>query len=438
MKQTHLLAGLAAALLIGWGGGRAIEAVVPSLFGPSASDVLGRGTAARAPSAPDPEAEAILGGTPLRVARFAREGHVLEEILYESDEDRLRVVVVTPAQDADPTVTATYRTDLYQRDEVMADGQRTRIVLATPTGALRERIPPAASDDAGMYRFRVEPHEYPLRENSIGPGEDVEAWRKEVRPAFESILRNGLPQRPAHGAQEVGEERLGGRRAAVLEMAGVGGRTLRALLLLPDSPPPWRAALAIEGHTGSTEYPYTHELAAAGYIVLAPQVNYHEEPGGGWSLQQQRVEEARIALDYLDSREDVVPGYLAVGLSLGGDLALLVGAVDERVAAVVASGALPVLRHEPGDRPERHWQRRGGICQCGWVPGLAAAFNGRDLAMLVAPRPLVLETGLMDRGAPADKAMAVAKAIRQVGGNVVHALRPGAHVWAGTLPEGWK
>lgn len=197
-------------------------------------------------------------------------------------------------------------------------------------------------------------------------------------------------------------------------------------------PPPWRCIVAFAGHAAwGVDYSYTRELADYGFAVLSPRLNYHEEPEGDWSLQQQRIEEARIALDYLDGRGDMAGGYVAVGLSLGGDLAFLLAAADKRIGGAVVSGAVPSLRHEPGEEPGRHWEPGVPVCECGWVPGLAEAFNGRDLALLVSPRPLVFESGFKDRGVPADDMIAQVAAIRPAfGGALWHVLHPGGHVWA--------
>jgi dienelactone hydrolase len=108
------------------------------------------------------------------------------------------------------------------------------------------------------------------------------------------------------------------------------------------------------------------------------------ETVGGW-----RVREAARAIDYLESRcEFVDPERIGVlGCSGGGMAALFTAACDERVRATVVSAyfntfAASILGVDH--------------CVCNFVPGLLELCEMPELAALVAPRALFVESGTTD------------------------------------------
>jgi dienelactone hydrolase len=144
-------------------------------------------------------------------------------------------------------------------------------------------------------------------------------------------------------------------------------------------------------------------------------------------------------VDYLGSRDDVRADRIGcVGFSGGGWQALAAGITDERLAALVVSGyihpiAAPLLfgKHN---------------CACNMVPHLWEHFEMGDLAALIAPRPLMIQTGdsdpLSGPGGVGDVQKQVditAAAYRLLGAadrltfDVVH----GGHRWDGAKPIPW-
>src|SRR5262249_14406930 len=94
-------------------------------------------------------------------------------------------------------------------------------------------------------------------------------------------------------------------------------------------------------------------------------------------------------LDYLYARADVDPTrVIVVGHSLGGEIATYVGALDPRPAAVVVTGFSPdlgVIRYYTN---HPCWE---------WTWADAREYIGvSDLHALIAPRPLIVETGRTD------------------------------------------
>lgn len=92
------------------------------------------------------------------------------------------------------------------------------------------------------------------------------------------------------------------------------------------------------------------------------------------------LEDGFRALDYLQSRDDVVPDHLgAAGYGLGGGLAFYTAALDERVRAAVVQNYLgggidPLIVEGHG---------------CDFVPNLRQYARFSDVARLIVPRPVL-------------------------------------------------
>ncbi len=95
-------------------------------------------------------------------------------------------------------------------------------------------------------------------------------------------------------------------------------------------------------------------------------------------------------VDHLQARDDVRPDRIGcVGFSGGGWQSLALSVVDERPACVVVSGylhpvAAPLLFNKHN-------------CPCNMVPHLWEYLELGDLAALIAPRPLLVQTGDEDK-----------------------------------------
>jgi len=112
----------------------------------------------------------------------------------------------------------------------------------------------------------------------------------------------------------------------------------------------------------------------------------------GTTLIGRRVADLVRLVDLLGSREDVEPAKIGMmGISGGATAALFTAALDERVAATVLSGYVSSYRSSVLVSEQ---------CLCNVVPGIAAAAEHVDLAMLIAPRPQLLEAGRADPIAP--------------------------------------
>ncbi len=211
-----------------------------------------------------------------------------------------------------------------------------------------------------------------------------------------------------------------------------------AYLLVPEArDAPGSGVVAVHGHgpgksrvCGTEPDPppgedYAAELARRGHVVLAPDLrcfgeradwnppdhygcdtNLVHQVMAGWSPLTQNVWDLRRCLDVLAAHPLVDPDRMgAVGFSYGGTCALFLAACDERVAATVVSGYFSSW----GESHKVPWN----MCGSQVLPGMLGQVEHVDLGALVAPRPLLVETGRQDLLFPVDAAEASVSELRR-------------------------
>jgi dipeptidyl aminopeptidase/acylaminoacyl peptidase len=116
-----------------------------------------------------------------------------------------------------------------------------------------------------------------------------------------------------------------------------------------------------------------------------------------------------MALDYLASRPEVDADRLGVtGISMGATRTWWLMALDERLKTGVAVACL--TRYE---NLIRHQELKAhGIYY--FVPGLLNHFDTEAIVALIAPRPVLFQTGDQDAGSPVDGVRAIESAVRPV------------------------
>ena len=144
-------------------------------------------------------------------------------------------------------------------------------------------------------------------------------------------------------------------------------------------------------------------------------------------------------IDYIQTRDDCDISKLAcVGLSGGGLQTLWATALDERITRAVISG------YFYGFKDSLLGQHQN--CSCNYVPDLFKYVDVQDIAALIAPRPLIIETGDKDPLNGLANMKNVIKPLQTVKKayqlfnapeKIKHSIQPGEHKWYGNGVADW-
>ena len=222
-----------------------------------------------------------------------------------------------------------------------------------------------------------------------------------------------------------------------------------AYVLVPKDIPPGErrpAVLACHGHGNGKDdvcdidygeegrretitnlnYTYAKQLALEGYVVIAPDWRrFGERSMGGETPKRDpcnvmfikgmllgvnmltlNVWDAMCAITYLRSRPDVDNERIGcVGLSYGGTVTLFTTALDERIRCAVVSGYLNTFGSFAIGS--------GNFCGNQTPVGLLKYGEMWDVGCLIAPRPLLIESGTRDEGFPIEASREAASVVRR-------------------------
>ena len=259
-----------------------------------------------------------------------------------------------------------------------------------------------------------------------------QAWREETRTTLRRLTGYDtmLPTPP--NPRITGEEDLGDHVRQRVEIDTEPGVVMTLYALIPHgAEPPYPVVIAPHGHSSGGKlavagvretpalaqtidqhnYDYGVQFVRRGFIVFCPDargfgerqeaasqgdllaascqwINNMAMPlgqtvTGMWTWDLHRL------IDYVGTREDCDAARLGVaGLSGGGLQTLWASALDERVRCAVISGYMYGYKESLLD------QHRN--CSCNYVPHLYEYVDMGDIAALIAPRPLLVETGSRD------------------------------------------
>jgi dienelactone hydrolase len=235
-----------------------------------------------------------------------------------------------------------------------------------------------------------------------------------------------------------------------------------AYLLIPDGrQAPGTAVLAVHGHgpgksrvcgTEPGDPPagdYAAQLARRGHLVLAPDLrcfgeradwnppdhygcdtNLVHQVMGGWSPLTQNLWDLARSLDVLEDHPLVDPARIGmVGFSYGGTATLFLAALDARVAVAVVSGYFSAW----AEAHKVPWN----MCGSQVLMGMLGQMEHADLGALVAPRPLLVQSGDQDILFPVATAAEALSRVRPVyerfdaADRLAHDVFVGEHQWNG-------
>lgn len=259
--------------------------------------------------------------------------------------------------------------------------------------------------------------------------EEMQGWQLRLRDRFVQLLGGFPDENAALTPVRLESVDCGDYIRYRVEIGTYAGLRMPCYLLVPNSADamPRPAVIALHGHgPGGSKSPvglnpdgadadnpdyhnnFAIALVRAGYIALVPELlgfgeRKLEEDADqdnschristlllalGKTMAGVRVYETLRCIDYLQSLPEVDGHRIGcMGISGGGLVAAYAAAIDQRLRAAVVSGFFNTF--EASILSIRH-------CVDNYVPGLSAVAEMPDLFGLIAPRPLLLESGIRD------------------------------------------
>jgi dienelactone hydrolase len=300
-------------------------------------------------------------------------------------------------------------------------------------------------------------------------------WQTKARKAFEKSLGPAIPQVPLR-VKKLATDQCEGYRRDRLAITTAEGIQAIAWYCVPDGLSPSRGAkrpaiLATPGHgigardLISLKADGTPRAEGQGYqkdyAIQAVRLGYPTlvvEPMGfgerrdpemlagkssesgchaaftvgmmlGYTLARIRINDLQKGIDFLQEQSVDDPEKIGmIGISGGGQMTLWTTAIEPRIKAAVVSGYFNTFKASVM-----------GIhhCICNFIPGVAQQLDMVELGGLVAPRPLLIESGTQDPIFPIDATRSAIKKLKQAysvmnaGDNLHEDIFVGEHQWSG-------
>jgi dienelactone hydrolase len=311
-----------------------------------------------------------------------------------------------------------------------------------------------------MTRLAATTHEDPLPESDPAA---FDHWLAGRRARLVELL-GPVPEAVPRNAETLESVACDGYRRDKIVFDSEDTMSVPAYLLVPDGHvQPGPAVLACHGHgpgksqavglahTDAPNSDYALQLVRHGFVVLAPDLRCFGERQdwnpedhyacdtnlvhavmAGQNPLAQNIWDLQRCLDLLAEHPLVDPARLGmVGLSYGGTVTLFTAALDQRVAAAVVSGYFSSW----AESHKMPWN----MCGSQVTFGMLGRLEHEDLGALIAPRPLLIESGTGDYLFPVSSATESVRRARLVYQSkgaadlLEHDVFEGEHQWHGTV-----
>ena len=281
--------------------------------------------------------------------------------------------------------------------------------------------------------------------------EDWILWRSRLRAKLYELMEP-LPTSVPLNLRTLETEEIEGVTRQLIVYSTEAGVDAPAYLFIPDragSNGDLAALIAVHGHgigkssvSGDSEGAEPHknyalEFAKRGYVVLAPDARGFGERSVGFGRPEEDEVEGRYGrrdpcnvnflrtmlfgvslmarniwddikgVDVLAGTPGVDPDRIGcVGLSLGGTRTMYLAAVDPRIKVAVISCYLTTFA--------KYALEMGNFCGSQFLPGIYRYADVSDIIGTIAPRPLLIESGLRDQGFPIEQSREAHKVLERV------------------------
>ncbi len=250
------------------------------------------------------------------------------------------------------------------------------------------------------------------------PMVEAQSWQEQVRARLGTLLKleDLLAERAAIALDPavLSSEQKDGYELLEIEINSTPARRIKVLVARPArSAAPHPAVVCIHGHGGNRRSVYETQslyrgfaaaLAQRGYVTIAADVGQHRVYESDRTLMGERLWNLMRCVDYLESMPEVASSRIGcAGLSLGGEMAMWLGAMDTRIASTLSSGFLTNM-----DQMEQNH------CMCWKFDGLRELVDLADIYALIAPRSLLCQNGLQEPPSQFPVTLAV-EALREIG-----------------------
>lgn len=369
-------------------------------------------------------------------------------------------------------VTATVMGRHLHGQMVFGDGALTRMFSGVRRDVLGYGLAPrsAVDRDAWARRARAQVARLIMAGNPTPVRAEVVAVREGIAPLdapAPNPTRDDAPQR--HEPEYLLAERRVLSTLPTLPDVTPLKRETRVFVAQPQGPRPpngWPVAVVVNGHWGSawqtfipnSPYWYGDAFARRGHLVVAVDISHRppsdrggryvdlpdgDAPAEGngthpairedgmdseWEEDGERAWDVMRALDLVWRDPDIDRARVSlVGLSMGGEVASIAGALDTRFTAVIPAGFSPDVAV---------YQYRHHACWDWAWADVNEYLDVSDYQAMIAPRVLVVETGVEDpaysvaaQPFAADKQVLrrTRAAFADLPERVVHFLHPNGH-----------